>query len=59
MKMLRNFSLAFLALSCNAIFAADEGKGNVTALFEHLNEGIQPGAAVMVIKDVVSLTMTT
>ena len=51
MKMLRNISLAFLALSCNAVFAADEGKDNVTALFEHLNEGIQPGAAVMVIKD--------
>jgi CubicO group peptidase (beta-lactamase class C family) len=51
MKMLRNISFAFLALSCNAVFAADEKADEVTALFEHFNEGVQPGAAVMVIED--------
>jgi CubicO group peptidase (beta-lactamase class C family) len=34
-----------------AAHAKDEQADRVTALFEHLNKGMQPGAAVMVIKD--------
>lgn len=40
-----------LAISCHAIVGADERAGQVTALFEHLDRGIQPGAAVMVMQD--------
>jgi len=40
-----------LALVSAAANAQDEQADKVTALFEHLNVGMQPGAAVMVIKD--------
>ena len=51
MNCLRTIAFAILAISCNALFAQDEPARNVTPLFEHLNEGVQPGAAVMVVKD--------
>ncbi len=41
----------FFLISCSANHAPDEQAAKVTALFEHLNEGVQPGAAVMVIRD--------
>ncbi len=40
-----------IALVSVASNAQNEQAGEVTALFEHLNVGMQPGAAVMVIKD--------
>jgi len=51
MKTLRHVAFLVLALSCNSGFAQGEQANKVTALFDHLNEGVQPGAAVMVIKD--------
>jgi CubicO group peptidase (beta-lactamase class C family) len=48
---LRSIYLILLVFACNAVFATDEQADNVTALFEHLNEGMQPGAAAMVIQD--------
>jgi CubicO group peptidase (beta-lactamase class C family) len=50
MKIFRIFVLVTIALSWAPGFAADEAE-RVTALFKHLNEGTQPGAAVMVIRD--------
>ena len=49
--MLRNILFVFLVVSCNAAFAVDEHADSVTSMFQHLNEGMQPGAAVMIIKD--------
>ena len=51
--MKRRYStiLVLLVLAAVAAPAQDKQADKVTALFEHLNEGIQPGAAVMVIKD--------
>jgi CubicO group peptidase (beta-lactamase class C family) len=40
-----------LAFVFVAAHAEDDQADRVTALFEHLDEGMQPGAAVMVIKD--------
>lgn len=50
--MISHYKKAFVifAFSCNALFAQDEQE-RVTSLFEHLNDGVQPGAAVMVIRD--------
>ncbi len=43
----------FILIALVSIAASAEGiqSSKVTALFEHLNVGMQPGAAVMVIKD--------
>ncbi len=43
--------IVLIALISAASNAQNEQAGEVTALFEHLNMGMQPGAAVMVIKD--------
>ena len=51
MKQLYRTIFALLAFVFVAAHAQDEQADKVTALFEHLNEGMQPGAAVMVIKD--------
>lgn len=40
-----------IALVSVASNAQNEQAGEVTALFEHLNVGMQPGAAVMVIRE--------
>ena len=43
----------FVLIALISVAASAEGiqSSKVTALFEHLNVGMQPGAAVMVIKD--------
>jgi hypothetical protein len=41
----------FIALVSVAANAQNEQAGEVTTLFEHLNVGMQPGAAVMVISE--------
>lgn len=51
MFRLRTITFLLLALSYGALFAADDQSDAVTALFKDLNEGVQPGAAVMVIRD--------
>jgi len=51
MKNLRSIAFILLAVSCNLCVAQEGQADRVTALFDHLNEGTQPGAAVMVIKD--------
>jgi len=42
---------ALVACSEQTVPAADEKSVQVEALFEHFNEGTQPGAAVLIIKD--------
>jgi len=51
MKYLRLSVFFVFAFFCSAIYAQDETADKVTALFEHLDDGMQPGAAVMVVKD--------
>ena len=51
MKTFLKITCVFLAISCTGVFAQDNQADKVTALFDHLNEGTQPGAAVMVIRD--------
>ncbi len=51
MKTSPKITFVFMAIFCTAVFAQDEQADKVTALFDHLHEGMQPGAAVMVIKD--------
>ncbi len=49
-KLYRTLFVLFAVVSV-AAHAEDEQADRVTSLFEHLNEGMQPGAAVMVVKD--------
>jgi len=51
MKNLCKTIFVLLALVSVAANAQDKQADKVTALFEHLSVGMQPGAAVMVIKD--------
>ena len=51
MKNFRSIAFVLLAVACNLCVAQERQADRVTALFDHLNEGTQPGAAVMVIKD--------
>jgi CubicO group peptidase (beta-lactamase class C family) len=51
MNTLRITICALLVVFCPDVHAQSDEADKVTALFEHLNEGVQPGAAVMVIKD--------
>ena len=50
-KLLIRTVFMLLACSCHVSLAQDRLADRVTALFEHFNEGVQPGAAVMVIRD--------
>lgn len=51
MKPQVNWVVLSLAFFCNALFAQEDRADSVTALFAHFDEGLQPGAAVMVIRD--------
>ncbi len=51
MKVWCKILALFLLVSCDADLAQDNQARRVTALFEHLNEGAQPGAAVMIVRD--------
>jgi len=47
---MRTFAAVLLALASAAAQGSDEAS-RVTALFAHFDQGVQPGAAVMVVKD--------
>lgn len=51
MKTIRAIAFVLIAFLCHSAFAQAQEADRVTTLFEHLDEGAQPGAAVMVIRD--------